>query len=43
MSALEQTQAELRRLDALAAIWKSIADWQVAVAHLRREQFSLMP
>ncbi len=43
MSPLEQTQAELRRLDALAALWKSIADWQIAVAHLRREQFSLMP
>ena len=43
MSSLEQTQAELRRLDALAALWKSIADWQVAVAHLQREQFSLMP
>ncbi len=43
MSPLEQTQAELRRLDALAALWKSIADWQLAVAHLRREQFTLMP
>ncbi len=43
MIPLEQTQAELRRLDALAALWKSIADWQIAVAHLRREQFSLMP
>ena len=43
MSPLEQTQAELRRLEALAALWKSIADWQIAVAHLRREQFCLMP
>jgi outer membrane protein TolC len=43
MIPLEQTQAELRRLDALAALWKSIADWQLAVAHLRREQFTLMP
>jgi len=43
MSPLEQTQAELRRLEALAALWKSIADWQIAVAHLRREQFTLMP
>jgi outer membrane protein TolC len=43
MSPLEQTQAELKRLEALAALWKSIADWQIAVVHLRREQFCLMP
>jgi hypothetical protein len=42
-SPMERTDAELKLYEARASLWKSIVDWQIAVAQLRREQFALLP